>query len=186
MNGSWILAPEGTWPSNVSGSTLSPTNRIARGVGGPLLLDGTGTVKLVLLGSKDTLTLENTSLATSMGVPNILSMSKLANAGICGEWDSNTITLRSKETGKLLATAVRRKNDLYYLGGVTHTPPQLTPAEFEKRIKEVDNGWIRWDKEKQMKMAAALRLFHPHANLGSIQPEVLWPVRQRYGAMPRN
>jgi hypothetical protein len=82
-----------------------------------VLLDGEGTVEIVLPGSENTctVTLENTSLGVTARLPNILSLFKLGSMGLYVEWDGDTITIRSQETKELLATAVRRKDGLYYL-----------------------------------------------------------------------
>jgi hypothetical protein len=41
-----------------------------------------------------------------MGLPNALFMFKMTNAGMCGEWDDDTITIRSdKGTKEVLAIA---------------------------------------------------------------------------------
>jgi hypothetical protein len=43
--------------------------------------------------------------------------------------------------------------------GVTHTAPQLSPAEEEKRMKEVESNLMRREKEKNLKLVVALQDF---------------------------
>jgi hypothetical protein len=83
-------------------------------------------------------------------------MSKLGSAGLYGEWDGDTITVCSKASAEVLATAVRKQDGLYHLQGMTHTDPQLTPAELDKRMVEMKGTQVRKAKEKETRLAAAL------------------------------
>jgi hypothetical protein len=135
---------------------FSPTKRTVHGVGEALLLDGEGTVEIAFPGSEDTLTLGKTVLASSSKLTNTLSMSALASDDMCGKLDGDTITLRSKETKRAACDCCPKKSGLYHIQGITHTPPQLAPAESEKRKAEVDGDIVQQAKERSKKIIAGL------------------------------
>jgi hypothetical protein len=101
---------------------LYPTTETASGPSASIPLKGQGAVKMVFSESENEVILTDTLFASCARV-NIISLSRLGKAGMCGEWDGDSIIIRSKASRQLLATAVEQ-NGLYYLRRVAKAGQQ--------------------------------------------------------------
>jgi hypothetical protein len=89
-----------------SGSTIEPYPGNIRVGGGSLAIQGRGKTKLEL-GVGFSLTLRNTLFVPFLGA-NLLSVSKLCKAGMYGEFNSDTLDMKSKITSKLVIRAKKQ------------------------------------------------------------------------------